>query len=372
VLATNTTCAEHSLLLSNLRIGANGEMFSAKRKNIANVYIKAAQLGSLKLSIALLAYNRERFLAKQLESIVAQSRLPDELVIGDDCSTDRTVEIISDFAAHAPFPVQWYVNERNQGVSRNAEHAIRLCSGDVIVLCDDDDVCLPEKLRVTEEEFLRSSATGLMVSNSALVDENLSPSGITLWDAHKFTAREAEAVLKDPICTLASHFIAYGHVISFRASLRDYVLPFPETFAVRKFFDVWVALVLASVANVACIPEPLVLHRLHRGQIAGVQSLVSSRERIAIIRSRERENIAEFVPLVEEVIDRISTLTDVPIAQRNLESLTRWAGHMKMQSELSARRRTRICPIAHALLAGQYHRYSRGFLTAARDLLLLH
>ena len=108
---------------------------------------------SLKLSIALLAYNRERFLTKQLESILAQSRLPDELVIGDDCSTDRTAEIIRNFEAHAPFPVHWYVNEHNYGLSRNAECAIRLCSGDVIAFCDDDDVCLPEKLQVTEEEF---------------------------------------------------------------------------------------------------------------------------------------------------------------------------------------------------------------------------
>ena len=59
----------------------------------------AAQLRSLKLSIALLAYNRERFLTKQLESILAQSRLPDELIIGDDCSTDRTAEIISEFCS---------------------------------------------------------------------------------------------------------------------------------------------------------------------------------------------------------------------------------------------------------------------------------
>ena len=194
-------------------------------------------MGSLKLSIALLAYNRERFLAKQLESIVAQSRLPDELVIGDDCSTDRTAEIISDFAAHAPFPVHWYVNESNQGFSRNAEHAIQLCSGDVIVFCDDDDVCLPEKLQVTEEEFLGSPATGLMVSNSALVGEKLSPSGITLWDAHKFTAREAEAVLKDPISYPGQPFHRLlGTSISFRASLRDYILPFPRNLRSPQIF----------------------------------------------------------------------------------------------------------------------------------------
>src|ERR1700730_16120164 len=141
-----------------------------------------AEMGKLKLSIALVAYNRERFLTEQLQSILAQSRLPDEMIIGDDCSTDRTAKIINDFAAHAPFQVRWYVNDKNHGYSRNLERAIRLCSGDVFVLCDDDDVCLPQKLQATEQEFLRSDAIGLVVGNSTLADDQLNPLGLTLWD----------------------------------------------------------------------------------------------------------------------------------------------------------------------------------------------
>lgn len=327
-------------------------------------------MGSLKLSVALVAYNRERFLTEQLASIIAQKRLPDELIIGDDCSTDRTAEIIGDFAARAPFPVHWYVNESNHGYSRNLEHAIQLCSGDVIVFCDDDDVCLPEKLQVTEEEFLGSPATGLMVSDSVLVDEQLDPLGLTLWDTARFPAREARTVLSDPI-VMARHFIAAGHVIAFRASLKPYIMPFPQKLPPRVFCDVWIALVLASLTNIACLSHPLVLHRLHGKQIAGVQTLASSQKRIEF-RSRERERIAEFMPLVEEVIGRVSTLADTELAKRNLESLTRWVEHMKMQTRLSEVKRSRLLPIAHALLTGGYHRYSRGLLTAARDLLLLH
>jgi glycosyltransferase involved in cell wall biosynthesis len=327
-------------------------------------------LGSLKLSVALVAYNRECFLRKQLESIIAQKRLPDELIIGDDCSTDRTAEIISDFASRAPFPVHWYVNESNHGYSRNLEHAIQLCSGDVIVFCDDDDVCLPEKLQVTEEEFLGSPATGLMVSDSTLVDEQLNPLGMTLWGATRFTTREAGTLLENPISTLAKHFIAAGHTIAFRASLKPHIMPFPQKLPPRVFCDVWIALVLASLTNVACLSRPLVLHRLHGKQIAGVQTLASSQKRIGF-RSRERERIAEFVPLVEEVIGRVSTIADTPLSERNLERLTHWAEHMKMQSQLSQAKRRRLLPIAHALLTGGYHRYSRGLLTAARDLLLL-
>jgi glycosyltransferase involved in cell wall biosynthesis len=327
-------------------------------------------LKGLTLSIALVAFNRDRFLVQQLESIAAQSCLPNELIIGDDCSTDGTADIIRDFAAHAPFPVRWYVNKHNEGYSRNLERAIQLCSGDVIVLCDDDDVCLPEKLQVMQEEFLRSPATGLMVSDSVLVDEQLNPLGMTLWGAARFTRREAGTLLENPISTLARHFIAAGHTIAFRASLKPYIMPFPQKLPPRVFCDVWIALVLASLTNIACVSHPLVLHRLHGKQIAGVQTLASSQKRIGF-RSRERERILEFMPLVEEVIGRVSTIADSPPSERNLERLTHWAEHMKMQSQLSQAKRRRLLPIAHALLTGGYHRYSRGLLTAARDLLLL-
>src|SRR3984893_7253886 len=327
-------------------------------------------MGTLTLSFALVAYNRNAFLTQLLPSILAQSRLPDEMIIGDDCSTDRTAKIINDFAAHAPFRVRWYVNDKNQGYSRNLERAIGLCSGDVIVFCDDDDVCLPHKLRAIEQEFLRSDAIGLVVGNSTLADEHLNPLGLTLWDTARLSARKGKTVLQNPVYTLARHFFAAGHVMSFRASLKPYILPFPREFPPRIFCDVWMALVLASVAKVACLAQPFVVHRLHHDQIAGVQSLVSSSKRREI-RAQGRRRIEEFVPLLEEVVARVSALPTGRTAKRNQRSLMRWVGHMKMQAQLPALRRRRLFPIVDALLAGRYHRYSRGFFTAARDLLLL-
>lgn len=327
-------------------------------------------MGRLKISIALVTYNRGDFLKEQLRSIVAQERLPDELVVGDDCSTDSTLDIISEFALQVPFPVYWYVNDHNEGYSRNLDHAIRLCSGDVIVLCDDDDVCMPGKLKVTEEEFGKCSAAGLMIGNSALVDDKRNPLGVTLWDAIGFTRRQTESVLEDPICTLARHFVAAGHVMSFRGMLKRFFLPFPQTLPPGVFCDVWIALVLASIARVICFPQPLVEHRLHGGQIAGVRTLVSSKERKKA-RARERRRIAEFMPLIESVINRVSALADNPLAGPNLVSLTDWAKHMQMQSRLPQARHRRLLRIVHALFVGRYHRYSRGCLTAARDLLLL-
>lgn len=65
-----------------------------------------------KISIALCTYNGAKFLPAQLESFLAQTRLPDELIVCDDCSTDETPQMINDFARRAPFTVTFRINEK--------------------------------------------------------------------------------------------------------------------------------------------------------------------------------------------------------------------------------------------------------------------
>jgi glycosyltransferase involved in cell wall biosynthesis len=98
-------------------------------------------------------YNGSRHLKSQLDSISAQTRLPSELVICDDASSDDTVPIIEQFAASVPFRVRLDVNAQNLGSTKNFEKAIQKCKGDLIALSDQDDVWLPRKLEVLEAEF---------------------------------------------------------------------------------------------------------------------------------------------------------------------------------------------------------------------------
>src|ERR1043166_3411462 len=104
----------------------------------------------MKLSIALCTYNGAAFLREQLESIAAQTRTPDELVISDDQSTDGTLRLIEEFAETAGFPVRVSVNESNLGTAKNFEKAISLCRGDVIMLSDQDDVWHSDRLESVE------------------------------------------------------------------------------------------------------------------------------------------------------------------------------------------------------------------------------
>ena len=75
-------------------------------------------------SIALATCQGARFLAQQLESYLQQTRLPEEVVISDDLSTDDTAEISEDFRRRAPFPVRFVSNRGPHGISKNFENAV--------------------------------------------------------------------------------------------------------------------------------------------------------------------------------------------------------------------------------------------------------
>ena len=86
----------------------------------------------MKISIALATYNGAKYLKGQLDSFVNQSRLPDELIICDDCSHDETDKIVHNFISTAPFTVRYFKNKKNLGYAKNFEQAVLYCSGDVI------------------------------------------------------------------------------------------------------------------------------------------------------------------------------------------------------------------------------------------------
>ena len=132
----------------------------------------------MKISIALAAYNGELYLQQQLDSFVKQTRLPDELIITDDCSTDQTIAIIKKFSERAPFPVFLCQNDKTLGYAGNFNRALSLTSGDIVFLSDQDDVWFPEKIeRITE--LAQSSSALVIMNDAALTDANLKETGLT-------------------------------------------------------------------------------------------------------------------------------------------------------------------------------------------------
>ncbi len=129
----------------------------------------------MKISVAMCTFNGAQYLGEQLASLLAQIRLPDELIICDDGSRDNTCDILRAFAGKVPFEIHIHVNETTLGSTKNFEKIISLCSGDIIALSDQDDVWYPQKLSLIEQAFLQNPQMGGVFTNAEIVDQNLEP-----------------------------------------------------------------------------------------------------------------------------------------------------------------------------------------------------
>lgn len=98
------------------------------------------------VSVLMPAYNREKYIAEAIESVLAQTFTDFELIIVDDGSKDRTVEIARRFASDKR--VHIYINERNLGQFPNRNRAAQLASGKYLKYVDSDDVAYPHCLQV--------------------------------------------------------------------------------------------------------------------------------------------------------------------------------------------------------------------------------
>jgi glycosyltransferase involved in cell wall biosynthesis len=245
---------------------------------------------SKSISVAMCTYNGEKFLREQLDSIATQSRLPAELVICDDRSTDSTSEIIQRFADSAPFPVRFHLNPVNlgrsaKGITRNFERATELCIGDLIVPCDHDDIWLPQKLDHMARMMEENSQLGGVFSDAQLVNDRGVPKGVLLSETTGLTPHEQERLARgDALPLLLSMTKVYGSSLMFDARLREKILPVPP----HWWFDAWVACMAAVHAKLAFIPEPLFLYRIHATQSVSA-SLPTVSEKIRRWRQSSKE-----------------------------------------------------------------------------------
>lgn len=324
-----------------------------------------------KVSIALCTYNGAIFLRAQLESYLAQTRPPDELVVCDDNSRDETVEILRKFARRAPFAVKIHVNEKNLGTVKNFEKAIGLCGGDLIFLSDQDDVWLPQKIARFCEEFAARPAVSLIFSNAELTDENLAPLGADLWSFTFPERRQIRPQTDDFFEKLLSGNAVTGATAAFRGGLRELVLPIPSELA-PMIHDGWIALVAAANGEVFFLDEPLVKYRQHAAQQIGVVQLNE-----AASKTDYENSIATHKQHLEWLKKLRIFLLDSPVfkkkrhgaalVDRQIADEAEIIRHYQMRATIAPDKLKRILPILRELASGRYRRFSKGLASAAKD-----
>jgi len=326
------------------------------------------------ISIAMCTFNGGDYLQEQLVSIAKQTHLPDELVVCDDGSTDSTLQILDGFKKEAPFPVRIYCNKIRLGVTKNFEKAITLCEGEIIALCDQDDVWLPQKLGKIKDLFKKHLNAGYIFSNALVVDEKLNPLDFTLWDKFLFTEtarKRFERGHQNQVEILIHHNVVTGATMAFRKNIKDLILPIPE----ERVHDEWIAL-LASAVGIRGIfvDEALIKYRLHDRQLIGIG--IGSDKKVNLIKQFKRvynntkpefyKNQAEHLIYISDQLN----LTNKATKETN-KLLEEKIAHLQVRQWLHGHSRwKRPSRVLKELISGHYHRLSNGWKSVMKDLFL--
>lgn len=218
------------------------------------------------LSVALATHNGERWVGPLLESLARQTRLPDELVVWDDVSHDSTPALLEAFARGAPFPVRIERGTARAGATDAFLRAARLCRGDIVAYCDQDDVWLEHKLELCASA-LDPPEIQLAMHSVRVVDAGLREI-VPRWpliDATRVVPRLGLTGLG---------MDAPGMAMVFRRGLLDVADPARRPRSRyggerRMLHDEWVLFMAGVLGSVQLIAEPLVLYRQHGGNHAG-------------------------------------------------------------------------------------------------------
>lgn len=129
------------------------------------------------ISVAMATYNGEKYIKKQLESIYLQTMPPDEVIICDDCSNDKTVDIIRSFIKDRKLENEWhlYINEKNIGYVENFRQSIIRTHGDIIFLSDQDDFFKNEKFEYIYNFIKKTPDCVLLNTDFVCIDEKSKP-----------------------------------------------------------------------------------------------------------------------------------------------------------------------------------------------------
>jgi glycosyltransferase involved in cell wall biosynthesis len=316
----------------------------------------------MKISIAMTTFNGARFLGEQLDSIFAQSRLPDELVVCDDCSSDRTPELLREYAARSPFDMKVIINDERLGSIKNFEKAIALCSAEVIALCDQDDVWRPQKLGVLESAFAGNPDLGAVLSNADLIDETGAALRGDLWSRARFN-RGRQQALSSPrrYDLLLGLPFATGATMAFRSRFKPLLLPIPE---VPTFFhDRWIAVLIAAVGHIAIIQEKLISYRLHRQQQLGVGLPLALK---AFIPHECRSDAVALAAFDERLADDPSCSANSDFRR----ALADRQCHIAARAKFSRNPVRRLKQVFSEYRSGRYILYPYGLIVPFQDLLV--
>lgn len=328
---------------------------------------------SLTISVVLATHNGARFLPEQLDSLLAQTRLPDEIIITDDNSSDETMTIVAAFAQQARVPVTVIRNVPGLGFADNFLAAAHTATGDVIAFCDQDDVWRSDKLDMCAAAFA-DPAVSLVTHRANLID----PAGVPIGVFDQGITQNAtrRPLSYDVWGTFAGFTMVYRRdiltVSRDIARFCNYLDPAQPT-----AHDRWVTFLAQILGQTVELDAPLVDYRQHQNNLYGIGKPREKAEDRATYVAKGRTYL-EATRRMVEVIDELDPACEARFPAFDRAAARRFLRRALRQQEARSRSYgmhpvVAMAQIAFATCCGAYlgaNDNRMRFGSIARDLLI--
>lgn len=259
-----------------------------------------------KVSVCLITYNQEKYIAQAIESVLMQKTSFDiELVIGDDCSTDRTQEIIASYWEKNPKVIRPILRRANIGMHGNLLSTLKECTGDYIALLEGDDYWLsPSKLEI-QAQFLDDHPSFVQCYHKCkIADGESSPNENLILERTPKKEVDLAALLSRNIMPTCS--------VVFRNGLID---NYPEWINRYWFLD-WILHILhAEHGKSAYLDDCYGVYRIHEAGLTGKTNVIRQYRDIIDFQSNLKEYLEHKY---DDILDRAITANKFTLAKELL------------------------------------------------------
>ncbi len=257
------------------------------------------------VTFALFAYNQEKYIREAVEGAFSQTYEPLEIILSDDCSSDRTYQIMQEMAAAYTGPHEVRVNRNaiNRGLGAHINAVSALCRSEWLIVAAGDDISLPERTASILESLRARKDSPTLVHSSAI---RIAEGGDVLGVANCRFLRE----LSDLALAINSRAFALGATVAWHRSLYDNFGPLPDNLMYEdQVFQVRALL----TGGLVYIDRPLVKYRV--GGVTSEHSKLSLYNKIFGV-SNDRWIVARQQQLVDLSKDNASSLASTAVERQ--------------------------------------------------------
>ena len=277
----------------------------------------------MKISVAFIVYNGSQYLRTQLDSILAQTHKVNEIIVCDDASSDNTKEILEEYKNKHPNLFFIHFNKQNLGPTKNIEKAIQVCTGELILLADQDDYWEEHKVETIIKWFEENpTMNGVFTNGSLMNSKDELDNKYALWDIMSFPYKtiksktELNSNLKLYINTVEN--AVTGATLAIRNNLAFLKQPFP--IIKNLVHDRWLAINLAENNSLGILDNKLIRYRIHSAQAIGGMT----------------KNIEKYIELNANLLEGIPNINNSIASFKDLRYiLNKIETNLQIQNEIS-------------------------------------